>query len=156
MADSCTLMCAKSDSALALATLSKHLKDGHDEMTVEGETQHWTKITILGSRATIVVNSLKYRQAGDEFSRLIMGMHNYLRNIDTSAVEVKQDVLERVGRCRYALGVVAEPEFLDEAGHFEFVFGLAEALDALIWNGSGLVDTRGRIVLDVDGISEII
>jgi hypothetical protein len=32
---------------------------------------------------------------------------------------------------------------------------LAEALDALIWNGSGVVDIRGRILLDGDGHSDI-
>lgn len=155
MPDYCTLMCAKSDPALAFSTLSKFVTAGRDALTVEGKPEDWRKMTVVRDGATIVVNSLKPQAGSREFSRLIMGMHSYFRKIATPAAAVKEDVLKRVSQCRYALGVVAEPEFVDDANHFDYIFGLAEALDALIWNGSGVIDIGGRIVLESTGNSEM-
>ncbi len=88
---------------------------------------------------------------GDEFSKLILGTLTFFRNVETTALENKQKVMKLISATRWAIGVVAEPGFVDEAGHFDCIFGIAERLEGLIFNGWGMVDANGLMVLDKDG-----
>jgi hypothetical protein len=54
-----------------------------------------------------------------------------------------------------AIGVVAEPEFVEEARHYDFIFGIASALNAIIWTGSGVIDAQGKLLLDAEGNCEV-
>jgi hypothetical protein len=68
---------------------------------------------------------------------------------------VKADVLERILDMVLAIGIVAEPKFLESDGHFDCIFQTAEALNAIIWTGSGVIDANGQMILDGQGKSEV-
>jgi hypothetical protein len=54
-----------------------------------------------------------------------------------------------------AIGVVAEPELSEKAGHYDCIFGIAAALDAIIWTGSGVINADGKMILDGAGNTEV-
>ena len=83
------------------------------------------------------------------------GMSAFFERVETPHPAIKAGVLERVENFALAIGVVAEPGFDDEAGHYECIFGLAAELDAIIWNGNGVLDAEGSMILDADGNSEV-
>ena len=45
----------------------------------------------------------------------------------------------------------ADPGWEDEDAHFHAVFGLARRLGALVFNGYGVLDSEGRVLLNGDG-----
>jgi hypothetical protein len=82
-------------------------------------------------------------------------MHNYFRQVTTPAQAVKRDVLHRVANLALAIGVVAEPEFMETARHYACIFATADALDAIIWTGNGVIDADGKLLLDAEGNCEV-
>lgn len=92
---------------------------------------------------------------GDSFSKMVLGLHNYFRQVNTSAEAIKREVLDRVSGMELAIGVVAEPEFVEEAGHFDYIFGIAAAVDGIIWNGEGVLNADGQLLLDGEGNCEV-
>src|SRR5439155_8351623 len=93
----------------------------------------WSSITINSPAASLVLNRRVFRENGDEFSKMLLGMWVYFDSVKTKHKKIKADVQRRIEEHALAVGVVAEPEFVEEAGHYDFVFGLAAALDAIIW-----------------------
>jgi hypothetical protein len=57
--------------------------------------------------------------------------------------------------CEMAIGIVADPGFTKTDGRLDMVFAVAEHLDAMIFNGSGMIDKNGAMILDADGASEV-
>jgi hypothetical protein len=95
------------------------------------------------------------REPGDAFSKMVLGMHNYFRCVKTTAEAKQRDILNRVANMALAIGVVAEPEFVEEARHYDCIFGIADALNAIIWTGSGAINAEGKLLLDGDGNCEV-
>lgn len=75
----------------------------------------------------------------------------YFDSVITERRDIKTDVQRRIEEHALAVGVVAEPEFVEEAGHYDYIFGLATALDAIIWNGNGALNAEGQLLLDGEG-----
>jgi hypothetical protein len=90
-------------------------------------------------------------QPGDQFSKIILGAANFFRRIKTDAVTNQNYIKAFVFDTKILIGVVAEPELVEAAGHYDLVFEVAERCDGLIFNGSGMVDPSGNLILGKDG-----
>lgn len=153
MAQYCTILSPVDDTEGILAWLREFFAD-KGRLTVQGEAGDWTSIAVEGGDSSLVINREIFRENGDQFSRVRHGMSTYFEDAETEHEEVKAEVIRRIEAMALALGVVAEPAFDEDAGHFEAIFGLAETLNALIWNGSGVLNAEGELVLNGDGESE--
>jgi|GEM_PF-6347205 len=154
MLQNCTILCPTDEPARILSSV-RRLLDGLGHVTVEGANEDWSSLTIEGDGATLTLNRLVFKQPGDEFGRLKGGMWSYFDDVETEHDAIKSMVLEKVGDLMLAIGVVAEPSFDEKAGHFDCIFGLAEELDAIIWNGSGVLNADGGTILDSAGNSDL-
>ena len=153
MPENCTILCPADKPKQFVALVRKTVGD-RGRVSVKGKLEDWFSITIKSKGASLVLNRRIFRQNADEFSKMLSGMWWYFDSVKTHHKAIKADVLRRVEEHVVAVGVVAEPEFVAEAGHNEWVFALARALDAMIWNGDGALDSEGRLMLDGEGKSE--
>jgi hypothetical protein len=88
---------------------------------------------------------------GDPFSKIILGAANFFRRIKTEAVANQNYLKDSIFKTTLLIGVVAEPELTEETGDFDLIFAVAESCDGLIFNGSGMVDASGDLILDDTG-----
>jgi hypothetical protein len=155
MADSCTILIALEASCDALSVI-EHCVPTAAKVRVERDATSWSQaIVSFGSSTSLTFNKRVRIRAGDEFSRMVLGMHNYFRNVETHAVRTKKMVLDLIAECKLALGVVVEPSFDTASGSREIICNVARECGAIIWNGSALLDPDGRLLLDADGASEV-
>ncbi len=91
----------------------------------------------------------------DEFSKLILGTYAYFQNTKTDFEAVKDRMLTSITECQFAIGVVGKPAFDEQEKHFDIVFAITEAFGGLIFNGHGMVDQNGLMVLDSEGNSDL-
>jgi len=115
----------------------------------------WASITIKSSAGSLVLNRRVFRERADEFSKMLNGMWVYFDAVKTEHKALKADVLKRIEQHTLAVGVVADPEFVEEAGHYDCIFGLAATLGAIIWNGSDVLNAEGQTILDGEGNSDL-
>jgi hypothetical protein len=116
-----------------------------------GSEKKWHKIMVRDQAWTFTLSSMERVEPGDEFSHLILGTLNFFRNVETSSPGNKQRVMKLIRDTHWAIGIVVEPEFKDEAGHFDCIFEITELLGGLIFNGWGMVDENGLMILDKEG-----
>jgi hypothetical protein len=155
MPQNCTIL-LPSDEPDRVAGLVYDLAAGRGRIAVSGDAGAWSAITIRAPQASLTLNRRVFTQPGDEFSKMKLGMWAYFDRVETAHPEVKQEVLRRVEEFALAVGVVAEPEFVEDAGHFDCIFGLAGALGGVIWTGSGVLNQEGKMLFDGDGSSEAV
>jgi len=119
---------------------------------VTGVPQEWQTLKVVQG-STITFHSMKRQQQPEfnDFSRLILGTSTFFRHVNVTPVERRERVLDAVYRCQFSVGVVASPEFNEDEKHFDMIFEIAKSLDGLIFNGSGMVDADGLLVLDNEG-----
>jgi hypothetical protein len=149
MGDACTLVCGQQDYAAALNALHETTSS---EIEVAGDETLWTRVQVTFPTSTLTFTSMVRDKPGDQFSRLVLGMHNFFRRIDTQGKEQKELVLAKIANSEMFIGVVAEPEFSDLEGHFTCLFALARKLNALIFTGQAMQDADGCRLLGTDGI----
>lgn len=150
----CTILCPIDEPKQVIDAL-RDLVQEDAVIRMTGKDSEWTKIKIKTESASLTLNRLVRDKAGDSFSKMVLGMHNYFRQIKTKAKSTQKDVLSRVENMAMAIGVVAEPEFVAEERHYDYIFGVAAALDAIIWTGNGVINADGKLILDEDGDSEV-
>ena len=95
------------------------------------------------------------RKPGDKVSKTLLGAYNYFRKIETNEVENKHYALKTISRSNTSIGVVAKPEFVEGSKHYEYILSLALRFDGLIFNGDGLVNEHGELVINEKGESSI-
>lgn len=155
MPQNCTILCPTDEPQRIVDYLHELLRDDA-EIRVTGNRSDWSKLEISTSAASLTLNRQICRTRGDSFSRMILGMHTYFDSVKTSAEAIKKDVLDRVLGVASAIGVVAEPEFVEQARHYDCIFGIAEVFKAIIWTGSGVLNAEGKMLLDGEGNSEVV
>jgi hypothetical protein len=155
MPQHCTILCP-TDEPQRVVVLIGDLLGNWGRVIVSGEERDWSTITVQTDGASLTLNRRVFRKAGDEFSKLLLGMWTYFDDVVTDHHTIKADVLRRIEDLALAIGIEADPEFVEEAGHYDCIFGVAEALGAIIWNGSGIMNAQGRVMLDGEGMSEMV
>lgn len=152
MSSKCTIFSPKLDFVGVIGFLKKHAAG---QLEIKGSETVWEQIILRHGGSKLILNNLFRKEPGDSFSKLILGTHNFFHNINTFAFTQKEFVLRQVGNCQMALGMVGEPEFEEEAGHFDLIFGLADELDGMIFNGAEMLNSQGKTILSTDGFSEL-
>jgi hypothetical protein len=150
----CTILCP-ADEPARVVTVVRESIGSRGLITVDGDVEDWSSVTVGHGDVSLTLNRLVFGAPGDEFSRMQRGMWVYFDAVKTPHSSIKSDLLERVENFALAIGVVAEPSFVEDSGHFDCIFGLADALNAVVWNGSGLLDAEGNMILDGEGLSEV-
>jgi hypothetical protein len=121
---------------------------------VSGPAANWTSAAIEDSSHTLTFRPMLKVQPGDQFSQIILGAANFFRRIKTDAVANQKYIKTFVFETKILIGVIAEPELLESAGHFDLIFKVAERCNGLIFNGSSMVDPSGNLILDKNGACE--
>ena len=149
MSDNCTIYGSRVDY-LAVFNIVSGMSPVPVEVT--GVPQEWQTLKVVQG-STITFHSMKRQQQPEfnDFSRLILGTSTFFRHVNVTPVERRERVLDAVYRCQFSVGVVASPEFNEDEKHFDMIFEIAKSLDGLIFNGSGMVDADGLLVLDNEG-----
>lgn len=149
MSDACTIFGSKVDY-LAVYNIVSEMSPVHIE--VSGDIHAWQTLKIV-QRSTITLNSMRRQQKAEftDFSQLILGTSTFFRHVNVVPVERRERLLDNISRCQFAIGITASPEFSEEERHFDMIFEIAKSLDGLIFNGSGMVDADGLLVLDNEG-----
>ena len=153
MSDACTIFGSKVDY-LAVYNIVSGMSLVPVEVT--GVPQEWQTLEVVQG-STITFHSMKRQQQPEfnDFSRLILGTSTFFRHVNVTPVERRERVLDAVYRCQFSVGVVASPEFNEDEKHFDMIFEIAKSLDGLIFNGSGMVDADGLLILDNEGSFDI-
>jgi hypothetical protein len=154
MPQNCTILCS-ADAPRQVVACLRNLLEGGPELLVTGKESDWSKIEIKTPGTSLTLNRQVRSKPGDSFSKLVLGMHTYFDGVKTSATSIKKDILDRVLNLALAIGVVAEPVFVDEDRHYDCIFGIAADMNAIVWTGSGVIDAKGRMLLDGEGNSDV-
>jgi len=104
---------------------------------------------------TIRFNLLLNRYPGDKFSEIAFSAVAFFRNLETSAVQAKHEVIKRIGEMSMVFGVVIEPDFLgDDDWRWGALFSVAESADAVVFDGFSVVASNGDLILNLEGKTE--
>jgi len=144
MTQSCTVYSPVVKHAEVLALVKRMARNGMVEVT--GSEGAWDRIRVVLDDGSLVLNSMQRREPGDEFSRLILGTHNFFRTLETDSPQ-KKKILDFLLSCQWAVGAVAEPEFNTEDERLDIIFAVAELLDGMIFNGSEMITSEGQPIL---------
>lgn len=118
---------------------------------VSGSSFAWESATVRGSDATVTFNPLLKVRPGDQFSKIVLGAANFFRRIKTPAISNQTYLKEFLFDTKIIIGVVADPELMESAGHFDLIFDVADECEGLIFNGNGMVDPSGNLLLNNEG-----
>jgi hypothetical protein len=124
-------------------------------VTLEGNEESWDRLVLVVPAGTIVLTSLVRHAPGDKFSKLVLSMHNFFRTIETSAESNKNFVLSRVENAKMMLGVVADPSFSEGDTRLDYLWRIAEELDAVIFNGQAMLNLEGKRIIAKDGQHDV-
>lgn len=127
-----------------------------NEFDFSGNEKQWKSIALTFPVGSIRLTSMTRVLPGDRFSKLILSMHNFFRAVETDAVSKKTAVLSRVALAKMLIGVVAEPEFVQDDKRLEYLWTIAEEIDARLFNGHAMLDSHGRRILSKDGEYDVL
>jgi hypothetical protein len=144
MAEYCTLFCRNRREGEALAVL----RSVFDKVVVEGAEDAWTAIRAAGTKGELRLNAMVYRERGDEFTSLLFKTYLFAENQMVAAIEDQREtVLDQLANTELIIGVVAEPSFDADPRYQQVVSLLATTLNALIFNGTELLNAFGEVVM---------
>lgn len=119
------------------------------ERTLIGNRDKWESIEMKDAESVVRFHALVYVAPFDDFCRTKMSLRTRFKGIVTVHEERKARLLESVNSCELLIGVVAEPKLTDR--HEAAAFALADQMDGLVFDGHGIFDVEGDLVLDLDG-----
>jgi len=144
MSDACTIISPVRGFQEVVDVLKRHK---FPEFEIAGRADRWDSIRVPSAKGELVFNSLIRIKPGDKFSRLVLGMRNFIRTRGGPDTAIKQQLATRISEAQWMVGVVGTPEFLDEDGHLDLILGISRKLDSVIFNGSAILDSNGEILL---------
>lgn len=106
------------------------------------------------SKKTKGFNIMTSQTHPEEFNTMIRGMLGFLSQIEGRNAALQEKVLIKCSTLNMVIGIETEEDISEE--FFNELLQLAEALDAVIFWGSGsLLNAQGQLLLDVNGESEV-
>lgn len=147
--NACTVVCA-TKGYRAIAQMARQIS--RDTVSIQGTDEEWTTIRIRSGLHVLTFTSLVRIRPGDRFSKLVLGMYSFFRQIDTFSVQAKQTVLDTISQANMLIGVVVEPGWSDREE--DYVFEIAKCVDGMVFTGHAMLDSHGSILLDSAGKSD--
>lgn len=152
MPGQCTLFCRRDSPDAALATAEANLRA---KARTDVPRERWNQADFARGPASVRLHRTPFREPGDKLSKLILGLVNWLNHVAVIHPAGTKAAVDHILATQATIGFTALPDFSEDSGHFDCVFALAEELDALVWNGSALLNADGEIVIDGGGGSEV-
>jgi hypothetical protein len=123
---------------------------------VRGGAKTWNAITLHHATATLVLTKTKFEGPGFKgragtFNRVTLGAGTYFRRVRVRPAAIREQLLAQISATELLIGCVASPAFSVELGHYSVVFAIARALSGLIFDGQGMLDGDGKLVLAATG-----
>ena len=135
--DTVTILCGVPDERLARESFQD---SGAELELADGRT------TAILPEGRLLLTSKEFAP-NSEFSRIILGLHNYFRGTATDDEAAKAKAVGLLDRCDLMFGVVFEPPADHDDSRRQAVFSVASRLEALIFDGAQLLDPDGQVVL---------
>ena len=145
--DGLTLFCESSAETLVLAFIREERRSA----SVEGFGAEWSSIEVSFDDGVLRLTTktrLQPRGARpfDEFSRIILGMLDWIRH-STQADDAKRQARERIRDCVLMVGINPVPPMSPGSDRFESCLRLAKALDAIAFDGTTLYDSDATVLM---------
>src|SRR5262249_1730925 len=121
------------------------------EVFLDGDENRWDKLVLCFSSGKMVLTSLVRHVPGDRFSTVVLSMHNFFRRVNTTGVDNKERLLESIANAQMLIGFVADPVFSENDSRLDCLWTISEKLDALIFNGEAMLNSKGERVMTEDG-----
>lgn len=147
----CTIVCPEIDHEAFLEGLTEV---GPGPPLVVGDHARWHSIELEFPSSRLRFTSLTEAEVRDKFDRTSLGLSNFFRIIQGGPERIREFLIHAALAAPWLIGVVADPGFSDDEGHFDCLFAMTAWLPALIFNGSGMLDPTGHLLLDAEGNSE--
>lgn len=141
MSDACTIILPTKDFLSVLTILKQFL----DPVLIVGSETHWERLETKSSENSLVFRSLVRVAPGDQFSKLILGLHQFARNLRGINPTRFTELLREIENAEMLIGVVATPDFSANALYEEAVFAVAESLHGIVFTGSSFVSGSGDV-----------
>jgi hypothetical protein len=144
MSEYCTIISPVKDFR-SMITILRQL--GAEVSDIDGTEQEWRSVSLKSDVSKLVFNSMIRQFPGDEFSKLVLGIHNFARKLQGADIRTAQTVLDAIANAQLLIGVVASPGFLESNPHQEYVLGIAKSVGGLIFSGDAILDSSGNPLL---------
>ena len=102
---------------------------------------------------SVCVRGPGFAGPGRQFNKTILGTGNFFKDVPIKKKDVRQGVLDHIYGTEVILGCTGEPSFAVDLGHYKLIFGIANVMGGLIFDGQGMLDAHGKLVLDKIGQS---
>ncbi|RXZ78995.1 DUF4272 domain-containing protein [Paenibacillaceae bacterium] len=117
-----------------------------------------TKITVTRRKwlrkTNYVFNMMTSHTHPKKFADMIEGMSRYFEQVETSHQSVQDKVLIQISTLNMVIGIETENEISDP--FFEELLTMLRQLNGVVFRGNNeLLDSEGRLLLDLDGNSEV-
>lgn len=139
--DTVSLFCGRPDSDAVVVALESA------GLSVQAPPA-WTTIVAEGGPGSIKITKRMF-EPGSEFSHVILGAHNAVRQAKAAEPDAAKRVLSLLENCDMMLGVVCTPSLLALDPREVGIIKIAEATSALIFDGLAFVEPSGRSVLNI-------
>lgn len=120
---------------------------GAEISLIDGTDQEWRSVSLKSDVSELVFNSMIRQFPGDQFSKLVLGIHNFARGLNGTDTGTTQAALNAIANVQMLVGVVASPEFMEAEHHQDYVCGVTRNLGGLIFNGDAILDSDGNELL---------
>ena len=112
-------------------------------------------ITIKDADSVLVLTKTKFVRGGFKgphgaFNRAVLGAATYFRRVRRPAA-IRDRVVTQIAATQLLIGCVATPAFFAH----DVVFAIARAMNGLVFDGQGMLDGGGKLVLDSKGRHDI-
>jgi cell wall assembly regulator SMI1 len=150
----CTIFCPvqKHDATLACVKAVAPAR----KPSVRGGAAAWKAITLKDATGVLVLTRTRFVRGGFKgapgaFNRVIVGASTFFRHVRVRPKQIREEVLRRISETNMLIGCVATPAFSADLGHYDVVFAIARATNGMIFDGQGMLDASGTLILDRSG-----
>jgi hypothetical protein len=154
--EKCNIFCRIDSCNDVVRYLKEHLIDDDELVITEQNNDARVVVKISNYAACIEFYILKRQKGGDKIAKTLLGAFNYFDKISTDAKNNKEVALLHLSKCNASIGIKAQPAFTEKFHHVKYLFGVVNEFNGMIFNGSGLIDGEGGLVLDADGYYSVI
>lgn len=109
-------------------------------ITVKGDENKWEKIEIKDEELTINFNSLIRVKPMDQFSKMILGMYNFIDKNKGGETANKKHTLNKIATAQLAIGVVSTTKPNQEI--INRIKNILTGIDAIVFNGQIILDNK--------------
>lgn len=153
MTSACTVLCPEINFGTVFEAIHSM---SEAEILLDGTPDQWTRATVSVSGKLLTFSILIREHPGDKFSRLVLSLHNCFEPVQSDAPSNKEHVLDRILNVKMMIGVVADPEFLQDDIRLAVLWRVVESMDAVLFNGDAVFNLEGLQLLDRSGNFDVI